>query len=156
MPDRFRRRVIQNLEQLNWQVSAPTTIYFPTVRVDYIFSQKMRFNVAWNETKTIESNVNQPNLPGSAFANTGSSDKFQAYTAAFGFNLTLFPTMVNEFRGGFLYNGLFYAYDGKGSTGAQISWNLPNLPYTYNTAMNRTTTKLPPDPTTRRRTPPIL
>ena len=103
----------------------------------------MRFNVAWNETKTIESNVNQPNLPGSAFANTGSSDKFQAYTAAFGFDWTLSPTMVNEFRGGFLYNGLFYAYDGKGPTGAQISWNLPNLPYTYNTAMNGTNYQIP-------------
>jgi hypothetical protein len=132
-----------NLDQLNWQVSAPTTIYFPTVRVDYILSQKMRFNVAWNETKTIESNFNQPNLPGSAFANTGSSDKFQAYTAAFGFDWTLSPTMVNEFRGGFLYNGLFFAYDGKGPTGAQISWNLPNLPYTYNTAMNGTNYQIP-------------
>jgi hypothetical protein len=132
-----------NLQQLNWQVPAPSTVYFPTVRVDFIPSEKMRFNVAWNETKTLNLGVNQPNLPGSAFANTGSGNKFQSYTASFGFDWTLSPSMVNEFRGGFLYQAQFFGFNGKGPTGPQISWNLPSLPYPYSTAMNGTNYQIP-------------
>jgi len=118
-----------NVRQLTWQVPAPRTNYFPTVRVDYIPTQNKRFYVAWNETKTLDTGVNAPNLPGKAFANTGAGNKFLNYTAAFAFDWTLSPTMVNAFRGGFLYNFSDFGFDGKvpASGQAQIGWNLPNL-----------------------------
>ena len=119
-----------NVRQLTWQVHSPITNYFPTIRVDYIASPKMRYYVAWNETKTIQSNFNAPNLPGSAFAGTGASNKFLNYTGAFNFDYTISPTSVNSFRGGFLYNFSGFGFDGKvpASSQAQIAWNLPNLP----------------------------
>jgi hypothetical protein len=134
-----------NFQQLNWQVAAPRTIYFPTVRVDYNHSEKMRFNLAWNETKTVDPGAITPNLPGSAFAKTGAGNKFQSYTAAFGFDWTLSPTLVNEFRGGFLYTANFFGYNGAPITvdTAQISWNLPCNPYGCNTAMNGTNFPIP-------------
>jgi len=118
-----------NVRLLTWQVPAPQTNYYPTVRVDYDMSQKMRFYVAWNETRTIDSNVNAPNLPGAAFAGTGASNKFLDYTSAFGFDYTISPTLINSFRGGFLYNFNGFGFDGKlpAAGQAQIGWNLPNL-----------------------------
>jgi hypothetical protein len=118
-----------NVQQLTWQVSSPITYYYPTVRVDYIPSPKMRFYVAWNETKNIQSNFNAPNLPGAAFSGTGASNKFLDYTAAFNFDYTVSPTVINSFRGGFLYNYDGYGFDGKlpASGQAQVGWNLPGL-----------------------------
>ena len=40
------------------------TQYFPTVRVDYTPSEKMKFNLAWNMTKDTRPGANAPNLPG--------------------------------------------------------------------------------------------
>jgi len=135
-----------NFQNLSWQISNPETRYFPTVRIDYDPNDKMRFNVAWNYTKTIDPNANAPNLPGSAFAKTGAGNQFKSYTASFGFDWTLSPSLVNEFRGGFLYNGNFFAYNGVTPTAntQQISWNFQNLPFGYsNTAMNGTNFQIP-------------
>lgn len=118
-----------NVQQLTWQVHQPRTYYFPTVRIDFIPSQKMRYYFAFNETKETDLNVNAPNLPGDAFSGTGAGNKFINYTAALGFDYTFSATLVNSFRGGFLYNFSDFGFDGKipSGTQAQISWNLPNL-----------------------------
>jgi carboxypeptidase family protein len=98
---------------LNWHVPTPDNEYFPTVRLDYNATDRMRFNVAWNYT-----HIDQPAsivqaLPGSTFSSSGAGNRFKNYTAAFGFDWTLSPTVVNEFRGGFLYNGNFFGYNAK-------------------------------------------
>jgi len=118
-----------NISELSWQVPGPQTTYFPTVRVDFIPSQSTRWYVAWNETKTIDSGVNQPNLPGKDFASTGAGNKFLSYTTAVGFDWNISPSLINAFRGGFLYNLSLFGFDGKVPTGsqAQIGWNLPGL-----------------------------
>jgi hypothetical protein len=130
-----------NVQQLTWQNAAPRTNYFPTVRVDFIPSPSKRFYVAWNETKTIDAGVNPPNLPGQAFASTASGNKFLDYTAAFGFDWTLSPSLVNAFRGGFLYNFSGFAFDGKPPAPGvdQIAWNLPNLPGSNGPGLQTTT-----------------
>src|SRR5215469_11524315 len=135
-----------NFQQINWQISNPVKRYFPTVRVDFNPNEKMRFNVAWNYTKEIDPGANAPNLPGGAFSKTGAGNQFKSYTAAFGFDWTLSPSLVNEFRGGFLYNGNFFAYNGVTpmANTQQISWNFQNLPFYYsNTAMNGTNFQIP-------------
>ncbi len=134
-----------NFQQMNWQIAAPENRYFPTVRVDYNATQKMRFNLAWNETKTIDPGAIAPNLPGPSFAGTGAGNKFISYTAGLGFDYTVSPTLVNEFRGGFLYNANFFGYNAQPITAGtqQISWNLPCNPYGCNTAMNGTNFPIP-------------
>lgn len=134
-----------NFQQLNWQVSSPDTEYYPAVRVDYNPSEKMRFNVAWNYTKISKPGAIAPNLPGSAFAKTGAGDRFKDYTAALGFDYTISPSIVNEFRGGFLYVGNFFGYNGitPTPTTEQIQWNFANLPYPQNTNMNGTNFPIP-------------
>jgi len=110
---------------LRWHAPTPDNHYYPTVRVDYNMSERMRFNVAWNYTHTDQPGGVLQALPGSAFSNTGAASKFKSYTAAFGFDWTLSPTMVNEFRGGFLYNGNFFGYNAKSPKPGDfvIAWN---------------------------------
>lgn len=134
-----------NLQQLNWQVPSPTTIYYPTVRVDYKASEKMRFNVAFNETKTSQPGANIPDLPGPDFSKTGAGNQFKNYTTAVGFDWMLTPALINSFRGGFLYTYNGFAFDAPALNvnNPQISWNLLNVNQPYNTGMNATNYKIP-------------
>lgn len=135
-----------NFEQINWLWPNPTTTYYPTVRVDYYPLEKMKLNVAWNMTKTTQPGYYPPNLPGPDFANTAAGSKFKSYTAALGFNWTFSPTLINELRGGFLYNGNFFAYNGNQPKPGdqQLGWNFANLPFYWsNTAMNGTDFQIP-------------
>ncbi len=70
-------------------------------------SQSLRFNLAWNMTKFDQVGATAPWFPGAAFANSEGANTAKAYTAAFGFDWTIKPTLVNQFRGGFLYNWNF-------------------------------------------------
>jgi hypothetical protein len=134
-----------NFQQLSWQSGNPITKYFPTVRVDYTPSEKMKFNLAWNMTKDTRPGASAPNLPGPDFDKTGAGNRFKSYTAALGINYMFSPTLVNEFRGGFLYTASFFGYNGVTPTvdTQQISWNFPNLPYPYSTQMNGTNFQIP-------------
>jgi hypothetical protein len=101
-----------NIDFLNWLQPAPTTNYYPTFRVDYNATDKLRFHVAFNETKGPIQPASAPSfLPGSAFANQIAGNKFNQYTASFGAEWTPTPTLVNSFKGGFLYNAQWYAYN---------------------------------------------
>jgi hypothetical protein len=134
-----------NFQQLSWQVPNAITRYFPTVRVDFTPSEKLRFNLAFNMTKDNEPGANAPNLPGPDFEKTGAGNRFKSYTAALGINYVFSPTLVNEFRGGYLYTANFFAYNGVTPTvdTQQISWNFPNLPFPYSTQMNGTNFQIP-------------
>jgi Carboxypeptidase regulatory-like domain len=116
-----------NLNLLTWQVNNPQTSYFPAVRVDYTFSEKIRFNLAWNMTKDNYPGASPPDFPGAAWAKTGAGNRDTSYTAGFGFNWTLSPTLINEFRGGFLYNVFPYDYNAPplSINNPQLAWNYP-------------------------------
>jgi hypothetical protein len=129
-----------NLNQVSWLVPSPATHYFPTIRVDYDATQKMRFNVAWNMTKDKYAGQNVPDFPGPAWAKTGAGNKDSNYTASFGFDWTLSPTVVNNFRGGFLYNVTWGAYNAPplSQTDPQLNWNYTSVGYPYGSQMSGT------------------
>lgn len=104
-----------NLSDVTWTQTAPRNSYFPTIRLDYITSKKFRINFAWNRTYSNDLNAAQTPFPGPVFAAYGASNKFNYYTSALGFDWTITPTMVNEFRGGYFYNFEDYSYDAKPS-----------------------------------------
>ncbi len=87
----------------------------------------MRLNFALNETKELQPSVSQSFLPGSNFANQTAGNRTNNYTMAFGVDWIISPTLVNSFRGGFLYNASWYAYNAAPLYDAQsqISWNIP-------------------------------
>ncbi len=117
-----------NVQLLTFKVESPQTYYFPTVRIDYNMSQSLRFNFAWNQTKFNQPGATAPWFPGTPYAGSEGANKWNAYTAAFGFDWTIKPTLVNQFRGGFLYNWYIY---GAGVTPAvvgvpNVQWDLPS------------------------------
>ncbi|HTM39146.1 MAG TPA: carboxypeptidase-like regulatory domain-containing protein [Terriglobales bacterium] len=134
-----------NLQQVNWQVTNPVTKYFPAVRVDYNPNDKMRFNLAWNMYK-FNYPVNTsfpaavPDFPGSAWEKTGGGSVSTNYTTAFGFAYTISPSLVNEFRGGFLYNKALFSGNAApvNASVPQVAWNYPNAPYPLGTQMSGT------------------
>jgi hypothetical protein len=97
-----------SVQNFTFKVQSPQTFYFPTIRVDYNLSQSLRFNFAWNETKFNQPGATAPWFPGTSFSGSEGANKYNAYTAAFGFDWTIKPTLVNQFRGGFLYNWNVY------------------------------------------------
>jgi hypothetical protein len=129
-----------NVQQINWQVSNPTTYYFPAVRVDYTPNDRMRFNVAWNMTKSTSPGVHPPDFPGSSWAKTGAGDTSKNYSASFGFDWTLSSTIVNNFRGGYLYNSSLFSYNAApiDINVPQVGWNYPGAGGTRATQMNGT------------------
>ena len=134
-----------NLQQANWQVANPITQYFPAVRVDYTANNKMRFNLAWNMLKSWYP-VNTgfpaavPDFPGSTWTKTGGGVKTKNYTSSFGFDYTISSNLVNEFRGGFLYDySLFSGNAAPLQPGVpQVGWNWPGAPYPLGTQMSGT------------------
>jgi carboxypeptidase family protein len=129
-----------NLNQLNWQVSNPVVYYYPAIRVDYDAMQNMRFNVAWNMTKTSQAGFSVPDFPGPDWSKTGAGYVNKNYTAAFGFEWTLSPTLVNSFHGGFLYNAEINNNNAQALdiSNPQLGWNYSGIPQPFNTQMSGT------------------
>jgi hypothetical protein len=120
-----------NVQTVLWPQANPISDYYPTVRVDYNVSQNFRLNWAWNESKKTTPTSLQALFPGqsSAFKNQIQGVKSNAYTTALGFDWTIRPTLVNQFRGGFLYNYQANSYNAGNAyqTGANVMWFTPNM-----------------------------
>jgi hypothetical protein len=134
-----------NFETLGWLQPSPTTFYYPTFRIDYNATEKLRLHVAYNETKEVQPAVAQAFFPGSGFANGIAGNKNNNYTASLGVDWTLSPTLVNEFKGGFLYNATWYAYNAAplyATSAGAVSWNF-NVPWPYGGNMSGQQFNLP-------------
>lgn len=134
-----------NVNQINWFVSNPTTIYYPAVRVDYNVKPSVRIDFAWNLTRETDPGANAPPFPGSAFSSLGAENFFKFYTNSLGIDWTISPTLVNQFRGGFLYNNEEFSFGGNSgytnpanpfiswaygiANGSPESYNLPSGQY---------------------------
>jgi len=77
---------------------------YPTFRVDYDATQKLRVNLALNETRYSAPTSLAPTFPGPSFAYQQAGSSSNAYTASVGLDYTVRPTLVNQFRMGYLYN----------------------------------------------------
>ena len=122
-----------NFQFLSWLQSSPTTFYYPTFRIDYNMTDKLRFHLAFNETKEVQPAVAPSFLPGPGYSNQIAGNKNNNYTASFGFDWIISPQVVNEFKGGFLYNATWFGYNAAplyATSPGAVSWNLP-VPYPY-------------------------
>ncbi len=122
-----------NFQMLTWLTPSPTTFYYPTFRIDYNATDNLRFHVSFNETKEIQPAVATSFFPGPSYADQTAGNKSNNYTASFGLDWTISPTLINEFKGGFLYNATWFAYNAAplyATSPGAVSWNLP-VPYPY-------------------------
>jgi len=123
-----------NINNITWLNNAPITRYFPALRLDYNLRDNLRINFAWNETKDQFPNTAAAVFPGSAFANRIASNKDKQYTAGLGIDWSLRPNMINQFRGGFLYNAGWFAYDAAPlyASQPQVNWAIGASGQTFN------------------------
>src|SRR5438034_524609 len=101
------------IDNIVFPVQSPVTYWLPTVRVDYNINDNLRMYVSWNMTKWKQPGAGAPPFPGAAFKSYGASNQFEYFTAALGFDWTIKPTIVNQFRGGYLFNLAKYSYDAR-------------------------------------------
>ncbi len=114
------------INNVSWNFPAPTVIWYPTLRLDYNTSRNITMNFAVNRTKQTNNGSNAPFFPGSAFAKTGSGNQNDAFTASYGIDWTIRPTMMNQFKVGYLYNVNRFGYNA--SHGYQQDPNAVNYP----------------------------
>ncbi|HKD91970.1 MAG TPA: carboxypeptidase regulatory-like domain-containing protein [Terriglobales bacterium] len=91
-----------NVNNLNFQYANPTNNLYPTIRMDYNTTQKVRMNFAINRTMSVSPSTSAPYFPSSDFTTAGV--KSDNATVSYGLDWTFSPRMVNQFRAGWLYN----------------------------------------------------
>lgn len=99
------------INSVNWLSPDPRTWWYPTFRVDYTPIQTLRMNLAFNRTKQDRPSTNAPYFPGKDFIDRVGGNKFDGFTASYGIDWVLKPTLLNAFRFGFLYNANFFGYN---------------------------------------------
>ncbi len=106
-------------------------IYYPAVRVDYNLSEKARMNLSWLMTKTSQPSNTAADFPGSGFSNQIAGSATKNYTSSYGFDYTISPRLINQFKAGFLYDATAYAYNASPlyETEPSVAWNYPGVTY---------------------------
>jgi len=118
------------LNNLNFLTPQPVTFWFPALRVDYNMSNKLRMNLALQRTMRESPGDQLPAFPGSDLAPvTQAGNKSDAATASYGLDWTISPTLINQLKVGWLYNGGFFAYNSNhGYFAYPFEWNYPLTP----------------------------
>jgi hypothetical protein len=101
-----------NFNQIASLQTSPATYYYPAARL---------------VTQMEQPAVTQADFPGSAFANQIAGNKTRNFTGSYGFDFTVMPKLINQFKAGFLYNAAIYAYDAAPLYVSQpsVAWNYP-------------------------------
>ncbi|HUJ93486.1 MAG TPA: TonB-dependent receptor [Candidatus Bathyarchaeia archaeon] len=127
-----------NLQNVSWLVHSPVTHYYPAFRLDYNFSQKLRFDFSFEETKINQPGAAAPPFPGDFFGNQSAENRSNNYIGSLGISWTVTPTLVNQFRAGYYYNAYWYDSGPTPSwtTLPQINWGLGNSGQFFNLPTN--------------------
>jgi hypothetical protein len=91
-----------NVSTFTFANPSDNTVYFPTVRIDWNKSEKLRFNVSYTQQKTSTPNTYPPNFP---TLDTVDRASYQGNNkiAGFGVDYMFTPTLINQFHAGYLY-----------------------------------------------------
>jgi len=112
-----------NINTLSFLVTNKTTVYYPTIRVDYVATDNVRLNLSYTQNKTNAEGVSSPQFPGGIDkALNQTSNRLNNRIAGVGVDWTIRPTLINQFHGGFLYNYTINSPEALGLAGL-----LPNL-----------------------------
>src|SRR5437867_2211230 len=85
--------------------------YSTSASTAYNMKDSLRMYDSRNMTKWKQPGAGATPFPGAAFKTYGASNQFEYFTGALGFDWTIKPTIVNQFRGGYLFNLAKYSYD---------------------------------------------
>jgi Carboxypeptidase regulatory-like domain len=132
-----------NYEKVGWNVPSPQTFYFPVARLDYDLSQKARMYLSWMMSQYDQPGATAPTFPGSGFANQEAGNQTKNFTGTYGFDYTITPQLINQFKAGYLYDATLYAYNAAPLYVSEptVNWNYPGV----GTAMSGQSYQLPID-----------
>jgi hypothetical protein len=117
-----------NYNLLQWVNDSPTTNYYPSARVDWNATRKVRMYLSWLMTKDTQPSVSNGTFPGSGFSSQVAGQASKSFSASYGLDLTIRPTIVNQFKAGYLYDNTQYAYNAAPlyATEPTVFWQFPN------------------------------
>jgi len=118
------------LNNINFLSPQPITYWFPTLRMDYNMSSRIRMNLAMNRTMRTSPGDTVPAFPGSDLAPVSQGgNKSDAATVSYGLDWTISPTLINQLKVGWLYNASFFAYNSNhGYQQYPFEWGSPLTP----------------------------
>jgi hypothetical protein len=93
-----------NITDLSFTYANNQTMYYPTFRIDYNATPNLRVNFAFNETHISQPQLNPAPYPGSDFTSNVGGNYSKTYTGSLGVEWTINPKLLNQLRGGYLYN----------------------------------------------------
>jgi hypothetical protein len=98
-----------NLRQWEWQRANSRRTYYPTFRVDSNVSENWRLNLSYNQSKFDSPYANPDYWPGDG---RGAAQRSNNASVSLGVQTLMSPTLINEFRGGWLYTAAWFGTDG--------------------------------------------
>lgn len=116
-----------NYNELDWVQSSPETDYFPVARLDYNASQKVRMYLTWMMSQYNQPGNTAPTFPGSGFANQEAGNQTKNFTGSYGFDYVFSPSLINQFKAGYLYDATLFAYNAAPLyvNEPSVNWNYP-------------------------------
>jgi hypothetical protein len=92
-----------NFSSLGFQFSSRTTVWYPTIRTDYVVNDRIRLNASYAQTLTHGDHVSGPQFPGGIDPLDYQSNVGNNRIGGFGVDWTIRPTMINQFHAGYMY-----------------------------------------------------
>lgn len=116
-----------NYNEVDWLQSSPETDYYPVARVDFNASQKVRMYLSFMMQQNNRPGTTAPTFPGSAFANQTAGNQTKNFTSSYGFDYIFSPSLINQFKAGYLYDVTLFAYNAAPlyATEPSVNWNYP-------------------------------
>lgn len=109
-----------NHDNLNFLNKGSVINKYPTLRLDYNLTQKIRLTASANETNSYNINAGGAPFPGPLYANQTYSNVERNYQIVTGIDWDLKSDLVNAFRVGYLYTGFTYNSQGLGTPTAAM------------------------------------
>jgi hypothetical protein len=112
-----------NLRQWEWQYPNSQRTYYPTFRVDSNLSPRWRVNLAYNQSKFNAPSAYSDHWPGDG---RGAARNSNNVSVALGLHTIMSPTLINDFKGGWLYTQAAF-----GIGGSDDFYTSPTVNYNY-------------------------
>src|SRR6185312_15420885 len=103
-----------NTRTLTFQVPSKQTVFYPAARLDYTITPKLTVSVSGNMTRSTNKDIYQDPLPGPYFQKKTTGNYSKSYVASVGIDYTITPTIVNQFKAGYLYTATTFSPEAAG------------------------------------------
>jgi hypothetical protein len=119
-----------NTQPLQFSVPIKTTIYYPSVRLDYTLTRKLQVSLSANMTKNTAKGRFADPLPGDYFQTKTTGSYGKSYVVALGLDYTVTPNVLNQLKLGYLYTASGFSPEAAGfdvATQGNLNYNFQGI-----------------------------